>query len=146
MSLQERVPAAIHVGNGFGKLLGVTQVRELGELETPILLTSTLSVWQAADALVAWLLAQAGMKDVRSINPVVGETNDGFLNDIRARPIRPEHVTQALETRGGWRRGGRRGGGRHRDGGVRLERRYRHQFAQAACEARRTHRRRDRAK
>ncbi len=95
---QDRVPAAIHVGNGFGKLLGVTQVRELGELETPILLTSTLSVWQAADALVAWLLAQAGMKDVQSINPVVGETNDGFLNDIRARPIRPEHVAHALET------------------------------------------------
>jgi D-aminopeptidase len=93
---EERVPAAIHVGNGFGKLLGVTQVRELGELETPILLTSTLSVWQAADALVAWLLAQPGMKEVRSINPVVGETHDGFLNDIRARPIRPEHVTNAL--------------------------------------------------
>ena len=93
---EERVPAAIHVGNGFGKLLGVTQVRELGELETPILLTSTLSVWQAADALVAWLLAQPGMKDVRSINPVVGETSDGFLSDIRARPIRPEHVTHAL--------------------------------------------------
>jgi D-aminopeptidase len=93
---EERVPAAIHVGNGFGKLLGVTQVQELGELETPILLTSTLSVWQAADALVAWLLAQAGMEDVRSINPVVGETNDGFLNDIRARPVRPEHITNAL--------------------------------------------------
>jgi len=95
---QERVPAAIHVGNGFGKLLGVTQVQELGELETPILLTSTLSVWKAADAMVAWLLAQAGMEDVRSINPVVGETNDGFLNDIRARPIRPEHVANALES------------------------------------------------
>jgi D-aminopeptidase len=95
---QERVPAAIHVGNGFGKLLGVTQVQELGELETPILLTSTLSVWKAADAMVAWLLAQAGMEDIRSINPVVGETNDGFLNDIRARPIRPEHVTNALES------------------------------------------------
>ena len=95
---EERVPGAIHVGNGFGKLLGVTQVRELGELETPILLTSTLSVWQAADALVAWLLAQPGMKEVRSINPVVGETSDGFLSDIRARPIRPEHVTHALES------------------------------------------------
>ncbi len=94
----ERVPAAVHVGNGFGKLVGVTQVQELGELETPILLTSTLSVWRAADALVAWLLAQAGMEDVRSINPVVGETNDGFLNDIRARSIRPEHVTHALES------------------------------------------------
>jgi D-aminopeptidase len=96
-TFKQRVPAAIHVGNGFGKLLGVTQVRELGELETPILLTSTLSVWQAADALVAWLLAQPGMRDVRSINPVVGETNDGFLNDIRARPIRPQHVINALE-------------------------------------------------
>ncbi|HOX58972.1 MAG TPA: P1 family peptidase [Candidatus Paceibacterota bacterium] len=95
---EDRVPAAIHVGNGFGKLLGVTQVRELGELETPILLTSTLSVWRAADALVAWQLAQPGMEDVRSINPLVGETNDGFLNDIRARPIRREHVVRALES------------------------------------------------
>jgi len=98
---QERVPAAIHVGNGFGKLLGVTQVQELGELETPILLTSTLSVWRAADAMVAWLLEQPGMEDTRSINPVVGETNDGFLNDIRERPIRPEHVTNALESAAG---------------------------------------------
>jgi D-aminopeptidase len=94
---QERVPAAIFVGNGFGKLLGVTQVRELGELETPILLTGTLSVWKSADAMVAWLMEKPGMDTVRSINPVVGETNDGFLNDIRARPIRPEHVIAALE-------------------------------------------------
>ena len=75
----DRVPAAIHVGNGFGKLLGVTQVAELGELETPILLTCTLCVWKAADAMVGWLLAQPGMADVRSINPVVGETNDGYV-------------------------------------------------------------------
>jgi D-aminopeptidase len=95
---RERVPAAVVVGNGFGKLLGVTQVRELGELETPILLTCTLCVWRAADALVAWLLEQPGMDGVRSINPVVGETNDGYLNDIRARPIRPEHVVSALES------------------------------------------------
>lgn len=94
----DRVPAAIHVANGFGKLLGVTQVRELGELETPILLTGTLGVWQAADAMVAELLAQPGMEQVRSINPVVGETNDGFLNDIRARPLRPGHVVEALES------------------------------------------------
>lgn len=94
----ERVPAAIHVGNGFGKLLGVTQVQELGELETPILLTGTLSVWRAADALVTWMLAQPGMEQVRSLNPVVGETNDGFLNDIRSRPLKPEHVFQALES------------------------------------------------
>ena len=95
---RQRVPAAIHVGNGFGKLLGVTQVRELGELETPILLTCTLCVWRAADAMVKWLISQEGMENVGSINPVVGETNDGGLNDIRNRPIRPEHVRDALES------------------------------------------------
>jgi D-aminopeptidase len=94
---RDRVPAAIHVGNGFGKLAGITQVQELGELETPILLTCTLCVWQAADAMVDWLLAQPGMENVRSINPVVGETNDGGLNDIRTRGVRPEHVVAALE-------------------------------------------------
>jgi D-aminopeptidase len=94
---RDRVPAAIVVGNGFGKLVGVTQVRELGELETPILLTCTLCVWQAADAMTAWLLARPGMQDVRSINPVVGETNDGALNDIRARPVAAQHVVAALE-------------------------------------------------
>ena len=93
----ERVPAALHVGNGFGKLLGVTQLTELGELETPILLTCTLCVWRAADAMVEWLLSRPGMQNVQSINPVVGETNDGSLNAIRVRPIRPEHVRQALE-------------------------------------------------
>lgn len=93
----DRVPAAMHVGNGFGKLLGVTQVRELGELETPILLTCTLCVWKAADAMVEWMLQRPGMEGVGSINPVVGETNDGVLNAIRARPIRPEHVRAALE-------------------------------------------------
>ena len=67
----DRVPAAIHVGNGFGKLLGVTQVHELGEIESPILLTCTLCVWKAADALVGWMLEQPGMENVRSINPVV---------------------------------------------------------------------------
>jgi D-aminopeptidase len=92
----DRVPAAIHVGNGFGKITGVTQLRELGELETPLLLTCTLCVWKAADAMVGWLLEQPGMANVRSINPVVAETNDGTLNDIRARPIRPEHVRAAL--------------------------------------------------
>ncbi|MEX2532184.1 MAG: P1 family peptidase [Gemmatimonadota bacterium] len=94
---RERVPAAIHVGNGFGKLVGITQVRELGELETPILLTCTLCVWRAADAMVEWLLARPGMGGVGSINPVVGETNDGALNDIRSRPIQPEDVVRALE-------------------------------------------------
>jgi len=98
----DRVPAAIHVGNGFGKLLGFTQVRELGELETPILLTCTLCVWRAADALVAYLLALPGMGEVRSINPVVGETNDGFLNAIRERPITASDVRAALDSaRGG---------------------------------------------
>jgi D-aminopeptidase len=98
---RDRVPAALHVGNGFGKLLGVTQLRELGELETPILLTCTLCVWRAADAMVDWLLARPGMENVRSINPVVGETNDGSLNAIRSRPIRPEHVRRALESASG---------------------------------------------
>lgn len=93
----ERVPAALHVGNGFGKLLGVTQLSELGELETPILLTCTLCVWRAADAMVEWLLSRPGMQNVQSINPVVGETNDGSLNAIRSRPVRPDHVRQALE-------------------------------------------------
>jgi D-aminopeptidase len=92
----DRVPAAVHVGNGFGKITGVTQLHELGELETPILLTCTLCVWKAADAMVGWMLEQPGMSDVRSINPVVAETNDGTLNDIRARPITPEQVRAAL--------------------------------------------------
>ena len=94
---RNRVPAAIHVGNGFGKLLGVTQVRELGELETPILLTCTLCVWRAADAMVEWALGMEGMEGVRSINPVVGETNDGGLNDIRSRPITEAQVRAALD-------------------------------------------------
>ena len=97
---RERVPAALHVGNGFGKLIGVTQLRELGELETPILLTCTLCVWKAADAMVDWLLARPGMEQVRSINVVVGETNDGTLNAIRSRPVRAEHVRRALEGAG----------------------------------------------
>ncbi len=93
----DRVPAAIWVGNGFGKLLGSTQANELGELETPILLTCTLCVWKAADALVEWMLALPGMERVRSLNPVVGETNDAQLNDIRSRPVTAAHVRQALE-------------------------------------------------
>ena len=94
----DRVPAAIHVGNGFGKLLGVTQVRELGELESPVLLTCTLCVWRVADATAQWLLAQPGMADVMSINPVVGETNDGQLNAIRSRQVGPDDVRRALES------------------------------------------------
>src|SRR5688500_4135217 len=78
----QRVPAAIVVGNGFGKLLGSTQVNELGELETPILLTCTLCVWKVADALVKSMLRLPGMENVRSINPVIGETNDGYELNI----------------------------------------------------------------
>ena len=98
---RSRVPAAVHVGNGYGKFIGTTQVAELGELETPILLTCTLCVWRAADAMVEWLLGQPGMAQVRSINPVVGETNDGGLNDIRSRPIAPADVVRALESASG---------------------------------------------
>ena len=94
----DRVPAAVYVGNGFGKLLGVTQVEELGELETPILLTCTLCVWRAADAMVGWMLERPGMERVRSINAVVGETNDGRLNAIRARPVDAAAVRRALES------------------------------------------------
>jgi D-aminopeptidase len=93
----ERVPAAVHVANGFGKLLGSTQVMELGELETPILLTCTLCVWKAADSLVAWMLEQPGLTGVRSLNPLVAETNDGRLNAIRSRPLSPQAVRSALQ-------------------------------------------------
>src|SRR3981189_131021 len=82
---REKVPGAVFVGNGFGKLMGSTQVRELGEIETPILLTSTLNVPRVADALLDWMLALPGNEQVRSINPIVAETNDGFPNDIRGR-------------------------------------------------------------
>ncbi|NUO39473.1 MAG: P1 family peptidase [Gemmatimonadaceae bacterium] len=92
----DRVPAAVHVGNAFGKLVGATQLVELGELETPILLTCTLCVWRVADALVDELIAQPGMERVGSINPVVGETNDGGLNAIRSRPVGREAVHAAL--------------------------------------------------
>lgn len=95
---REKVAAAVYVFNAFGKLAGSTQVEELGQLETPILLTNTLSVWDAAGALMDWMLAQPGNEAVRSINPVVGETNDGWLNDIRGRHVKPQHVRQALES------------------------------------------------
>ena len=95
---RSRVPAAVHVGNGFGKFIGSTQVNELGELETPILLTCTLCVWKAADAMAAWMLERPDMQQVRSLNVVVGETNDGGLNDIRARPVTADAVRRALDT------------------------------------------------
>lgn len=93
---RDKVPAAIVVGNGFGKLAGSTQVNELGELESPIVLTCTLCVPRAADAVLTWLLALPGNEDVRSANPVVAETNDGFLNNIRARPITEADVLSAI--------------------------------------------------
>ncbi len=95
---QEKVPAAIFVGNGFGKLAGSTQVNELGEIETPILLTSTLNVPRVADALMDWMLELPGNERVRSINPVVAETNDGELNDIRGRHVGRAEVFAALKS------------------------------------------------
>ncbi|WP_396223268.1 P1 family peptidase [Gemmatimonas sp.] len=95
---RERVPAALHVGNGFGKLLGVTQLRELGEVETPILLTCTLCIWPAGDALAQWMLQKPENSSVRSINPIVGETNDGQLNATRWRGGIGRAVVQALES------------------------------------------------
>lgn len=93
---QSRVPAGLAVGNGFGKLTGVTQLVELGELETPLVLTNTLAVPRAADALITYTLGQPGNEAVRSVNPVVGECNDGWLNDIRARVVTQEHVLTAI--------------------------------------------------
>jgi D-aminopeptidase len=94
---QEKVPAAIFVGNGFGKLMGYTQIEELGEIETPILLTSTLAVPRVADFLLDYVLARPGNETVQSINPIVGETNDGYLNDIRGRHLTRDDVFSALD-------------------------------------------------
>jgi D-aminopeptidase len=98
---QAKVPAAVVVGNGYGKLVGVTQVDELGELESPVFLTCTLCVHRVADAAMTYLLGLPGNENVRSANVVVGETNDGFLNDIRSRPVRAEHVDAALRSASG---------------------------------------------
>ncbi|MGE0041417.1 MAG: P1 family peptidase [Vicinamibacterales bacterium] len=92
----EKVPGAVFVGNAFGKLAGSTQVEELGTIETPIALTNTLSVGAAVEGLVAWTLARPGHEGVRSVNALVGETNDGGLNDIRGLHVRPAHVAQAI--------------------------------------------------
>jgi len=94
---RERVPGAVFVGNGFGKLAGSTQVDEMGDIETPILLTSTTSVPRVADALISYMLALPGNEDVLSINPLVGETNDGYLNDIRGRQITQNDVFAAMK-------------------------------------------------
>jgi D-aminopeptidase len=98
---RERVPAGLHVGNGFGKLIGATQLVELGELETPVLLANTMAVARVADALIDWTLALPRNEDVRTVNPVVGETNDGRLNDIRSRGVTGEHARAALASAAG---------------------------------------------
>lgn len=95
---REKVPGAIFVGNGYGKITGVTQVDELGEIEGPILLTNTTSVPQVSDALTSYVLGLSGNEDVLSFNPVVGETNDGYLNDIRRRQITADDVFAAIKT------------------------------------------------
>ncbi|MFC7885115.1 P1 family peptidase [Streptomyces sp. NPDC057376] len=95
------LPAGVFTGNGYGKLIGTTQLAELGTLETPVVLTSTLSAFRVADALVGWMLERPGCENVLSLNPVVGECNDGLLSDIRARPVREEHVRAALDTASG---------------------------------------------
>ncbi|GAA3792855.1 P1 family peptidase [Sphaerisporangium flaviroseum] len=91
------LPAGLFTGNGHGKLVGATQVAELGQIESPIVLTSTLSAFRAADALVSWMLARPDCVDVRSFNPVVGECNDGYLSDIRVRPVGEAEVLEAIE-------------------------------------------------
>ena len=93
---RDRVPAGFHQGNGYGKFAGSTQIIELGELETPIILTNTLSVPQGMEAAISWTLKQSGNEEVRSVNAVVGETNDGFLNDIRVRHLRAEDIEKAI--------------------------------------------------
>lgn len=94
---QEKVPAAVFVGNGFGKLAGSTQVEELGNLETPVILTNTLSVPVAMEAVIEYTLGLLGNEGVQSVNAVVGETNDGYLNDIRGRHVKKEDVLQAIQ-------------------------------------------------
>jgi D-aminopeptidase len=94
---QQKVPAAIFVGNGFGKLAGSTQVQELGNLETPVVLTNTISVPTAMQAIISYTLSQKGNEKVQSVNALVGETNDGYLNDIRGMHLKPEHVSGAIE-------------------------------------------------
>jgi D-aminopeptidase len=95
---REKVPGAVFVGNAFGKLAGSTQVSELGEIETPVLLTSTLNVPRVADAVIDYMLGLAGNEEVQSVNPLVGETNDGYLNDIRSRPVTSDDVLKAIKT------------------------------------------------
>ncbi|MBX3011101.1 MAG: P1 family peptidase [Caldilineaceae bacterium] len=93
---QEKVPAGVVVGNGYGKLMGATQIQELGEIETPLVLTNTLAVPRAADAILDWTLAQPGNETVASVNMVVGETNDSYLNNIRRRLLQPQMIEEAI--------------------------------------------------
>ena len=93
---QEKVPAGVFVGNGFGKSAGIPQINELGTLETPIVLTNTLNVASGIEGLLSWTLEQPGNEAVKSVNAFVGETNDGRVNDIRARFVSPNHVIEAL--------------------------------------------------
>lgn len=95
---QNKVPAGFSVANGYGKFTGSTQILELGEIETPIILTNTLSVPQGMEGIIDWTLVQPGNERVRSVNAVVGETNDGFLNDIRGRHVRAAHVVEAINS------------------------------------------------
>jgi D-aminopeptidase len=92
----EKLNAGLAVGNGFGKIVGTTQLAELGEIETPVVLTGTLSTFRAADALVSYMLSLPGNSGLETVNPVVAETNDGFLSDMRRRPVTEEHVLAAL--------------------------------------------------
>lgn len=94
---QQKVPAAIYIGNGYGKLAGYSQVQELGNIETPIILTNTLSVPTAMNALISYTLGLPSNEEVRSVNAVVGETNDGYLNDIQGRHIKEEHILSAIK-------------------------------------------------
>jgi D-aminopeptidase len=100
---RKKVPAAVYVGNGFGKLAGYTQVKELGNIETPVILTNTLSIAPALDALITYTLSQEGNSDLVSVNGIVGETNDSGLNDIRARRIKPGHILEAIKSAKGGR-------------------------------------------
>ena len=94
---QNQVPAAIYIGNGYGKLAGYSQVKELGTIETPIILTNTLSVPVASEALIRYTISRPGNEKVKSVNAIVGETNDGYLNDIRGLNVRQEHVLSAIQ-------------------------------------------------
>ena len=142
---REKVPGAVFVGNAFGKLAGSTQVQELGTIESPIVLTNTLGVGVAVDAVVRWTLTQPGNESVRSVNALVGETNDGGLNDIRSLPVTRDHVTAAITRRARGRSRGRRCRRRHGNSRLWMERRHRHVVAASHAGAERMDRRRARA-